>query len=545
MISRNNLAFGLFALLVLSVSFASAATVEFVNVAGLPSTVNAGQEYTVTFNLNHTDSSAANLTLNWSTSDSAITTLPTLNAINTTQLLSGSAKITIPSSATGAVSYTLKAYATNTSDGVHYYTYTYTFSSTVATPTSAYEFCNWNGSKGYEPTNSEIKIKSVDDNRIDNEKEWQWRPLDNVEIEVKVENGGNEDEDFVVEIVFLDSSLNTVDVAEDDDDLEEELSIDEDDSETAIFNFTIDSDVDSGSYDMYVKVYQDGEEKYRCVSQGPGEGDVEDITVKKDTRDVIVKKVAGVTSAKAGSYVTYEVSVSNLGKNDEDQVKIWVFNNELKINNFTEVANLDSGDSETVTFTIKIPSEAKEGAYKLRFFTEFNYDEDDETYDDESDSEDDYLFSIGVVSEPAQPTIGADLESAAKIGEELVVKTTITNNGASGNFVVSATGYESWANLVSISPQSANIAKGEFAEVLVTLVPKTSGLQSFKVNTLVGGETYSQTVSVNIPAEKGIFGDANPTTVYLIGGIVVLIVIILLVLIIRLARRPKVRVSDY
>jgi hypothetical protein len=545
MISRNNLAFGLFALLVLSVGFASAAAVEFNSVSGLPSTVNAGQAYTVTFTLSHTNTTfAGDFNLNWSTSDSAITTLPTLTTINATQNLSGSAVITIPSSATGAVNYVLRVKTYNSSDAVYYNIYTYTFSSAVSTSTN-YEFCNWNGSRGFE-NGTDLEIRSVNDNKVDNENEWEWRPLDNIEVEVKVKNSGDDDEDYVVEIIFLDSNFNTMDVATDDDDLQEDVSIDSGDSETVTFNFTVDGDIDAGSYDVYVKVYQDGDEKLQCTSRDSRLSDIDDITVKKDKHDVIVKDVSGMNSVKAGSIVTYEVEVANLGREDEDQVKIWAYNSELGISKAIEIEELDSGDSETITFTINYPADAEEGAYKLKFSTEFNYDEDDETYGDESATEDDYVLSLGILAGVAKPTIGADLQSEANIGEQLIVKATITNNGASGNFVVSASGYDSWADLVSVTPQTATLAKGESAEVLVTLIPKTSGMQSFKVNTIVGGETYSQSVSVNIPAkENGVFGTASPTTVYLIGGIIALIVIILLVLIVRLAKAPKRKVSDY
>jgi len=544
MISRNNLAFGLFALLVLSVGLVSAATLEINNVVSPSSVAENASSFPFTFNITYTGvADVVSVSFNKST-----VTFGQITASNIT-LLQNESKIvngTVNSFADkgGQTLGAIINASTNTSAGaIGAFSVSITDVSTV-TP-SAYEFCNWNGSRGFE-NGTDLEIRAVSDNKVDNEKEWAWRPLDNVEVEVKVKNSGDNDEDYVVEIVFLDGSLNTADIAKDEDDLTEDISIDSGDSETVTFNFTITGDVDSGSYDMYVKVYQDGDEKIQCVSRDSRTGDIDDITIKKDKRDVIVKSVSGMNNVKAGSIVTYEVDIANLGREDEDQVKILAYNSELGINQFVEIEGLDSGDSETVTLTVKYPADADEGSYKLKFSTEYNYDTDSETYDDESVTEDDYTLSVGILAGAAKPTIGADLESEAKIGEQLILKTTITNNGASGNFIVSVTGYESWADLVSVVPQTATLAKGESIEVLVTLVPKTSGFQSFKVNAIVGGETYSQSVSVNIPVkEGGIFSDVSSTMVYLIGGIVALIVIILLVLIIKLARSPKRKVSDY
>jgi hypothetical protein len=554
MVSKSNLVYGLFALLVLSIGLASAdlANMDLYILGSGNSTATPvaglnGSTQSFNVRLNHSDSALGDVNVSWSGGSGYVALPAASNAsvgINTFPM-----SITMPSTIleSSRILTATFTYFNGTVLGTEAVTVYYNSTAPAAptTPTG-YEFCNWNGTKGFE-NGSDLEIRSVQDNKLDNDKEWEWRPLDNIELEVKVKNDGDSDEDYVVEIVFLDGDKNTVDVADDEDALEEEVSIDEGESETIVFNFAVDGDIDSGSYDMYVKVYQDGDEKKQCVSQGPGEGDVEDITIKKDKHDVIVKTVTGMNSVKAGSLVTYEVTVANLGREDEDQVKIWVSNSNLGINEFIEIEELDSGDSETVTFNVKYPVDANEGAYKLKFSTEFNYDEDDDTYKDESAEEDDYTLSVGVLTGGAvEPTVGASLESEAKIGEELVVKATVKNNGANGNFVISASGYEAWADLVSVTPQTAELAKGETAEVMITLVPKTSGLQSFSVNTIAGGETYSQSVSVNIPAKNGnLFGDTNPMVVYLIGGIIVLIVIILLVLIFRLASRPKRKVSDY
>jgi len=405
--------------------------------------------------------------------------------------------------------------------------------------TEDFEFCNWNGTTGFT-NGTDLRIKGFTDEQLDNDDEWEWKPLDEIEIEVDVENNGEDDEDYIVEIIFLDSNGKEVDIAEDDKNLEEEVSIDEGDSETVIFNFVVDGDVDDGNnYYMHIKVYQEGDEDEQCVSVISDE--VERIEIIKERHDVLVKKVEGPNTVEAGSQVLYEVRVANLGREDQDLVKVIVSNSELGILMTREIENLDEGDSEVLTFSVEFPEEAEEKLYKIRFSTEFDYDEDDEIYDKNSDSGDDILYQVTVLGgENIKPTISASLESEAKVGEELVIIATIINNGEDDNFDITVTGYESWAELVSVSPQSLSLDEDEEGTVVITLIPINEGVQTFKVNAFFNGESHDQAVSVSITEdEKGLFADVSKTVLYSVAGIAGLIILIFLTLIVKVSRRAK------
>ena len=136
------------------------------------------------------------------------------------------------------------------------------------------------------------------------------------------------------------------------------------------------------------------------------------------------------------------------------------------------------------------------------------------------------------------PSVNANLESAAEIGTDLVVKAMVTNNGADNDFVISISDFESWADLVSVVPQTASIDEGEFTEVTITLSPKVAGSQSFKINTIADGDSYSQTVSVSIAEKPGLFGGMSDLATYIIIGIIAVLVLIFLVLIAKISRRP-------
>lgn len=417
---------------------------------------------------------------------------------------------------------------------------------------SEFDFCNFdrNTKTGFE-AGSDLDITRVRDKRLDNDDEWKWRPLDSIEITVDVENNGDNDEDYIVEIVFMDDSHKIVDIAEDSDDLEEDVSVDSGDSEIVTFNFQVDGDIDEDEYNLYVKFYQEGDEDEQCVSLGPEDNeDVEVVRIDKKTNDVIVKEVTGSNSARAGSTVTLEARVANIGSDDEDKVKVIAYSSELGIRIEKEIEDLSEGDSDTVTFMINIPKNVEEKEYKISFGTEFKYDEDDEVYDKESDENDDVDYRLTILGgvTTVAPRISAELRSDAVVDQEMTLSVLVTNNGDAGDFIISTLGADVWANVLGVNPSKITLGEGETREVLITMKPKLGGYQSFKIVVIYDGETYEQPVSINIgeqveeePEEtEGFFGSSiftEDTSAYLIIGITALLILIILVLIVKISRR--------
>ena len=70
-------------------------------------------------------------------------------------------------------------------------------------------------------------------------------------------------------------------------------------------------------------------------------------------------------------------------------------------------------------------------------------------------------------------------------------------------------------------------------------MPTEAGQKSFKINTVIDGETYSQPLSVNIAKAPGIISGVTNTTLYLAIGIVGTLILIFSVLITRVSRRAK------
>lgn len=391
-----------------------------------------------------------------------------------------------------------------------------------------------------------IQIKDFDDVSTGTEDDWEWKPLDNIGIEVEIDNDGDEDVELDVRLAFFEAGtsneIDAEDIVTDEDDLEENgVDINDGKDETITFNFQIDGEVVDDRYDLYVIVEEQGGEDH-CNFQIAEQ----EIDISKQSRDVVVQEVTGPVTVEGGNSEIYEVEVANIGAYDEDQVKIIAYNSELGIKIEKEIEDLDEGDQETLTFEIDFPDDVEEKIYKIRFSTEFDYDDDDEIYDEESDSEDDILYAVTVLSTkqtPTVPTIGANLKSEAVEGEELVVEVSVTGIEGYGAYVLSVEGADTWSESAEIQPQVLALSEGETKMAVITLKPIKAGTQTFTLKTIYGDQETTQPVTVTIAEKEGIFSslfnDSSLLTTILIAAIVVLVVIILVVLLVKALSRPK------
>lgn len=416
-----------------------------------------------------------------------------------------------------------------------------------------------------EPELSFACPASADDNDIefdklrdesDVEDDWEWRPLEEVSILVKdvfheIGSDDDDDADLVIELYFVDPANNTEvssDIVDDTDDLEDDMNLDYDEEEDFTFEFEIEGDVEEGTYDLYVKIYEEDNEAGECIVVLE-----EDVKIEKKTRDVIVNDVDGPETVKAGDSVTFEVEAANLGSKDEDKVKIIAYNSELGILNSKEINDLDEGDKDTITLIVQIPEDALEGDYEITFSTEYDYDEDDEIYDEESDSDDDIDFTVTVLEgKSSAPLIGARLISDAELGEVLEVEIAIQNPGRDAKFYLAVEGADEWAEEIELDNSYLNVDKGDTESTIVSFVPTETGKQKFTVIVEYDGKTSEQDVSVNIGEKSGLLTGAfaglgfglGPMGAALVWAIIILVVIILIVLIIKLAT-PRRRVETH
>ncbi len=587
MVQKSYAFLGILAVLLMSLGFVSAYTstqdgIKVNVIQELPNPVTPGSTHDIQINI--TNNNGTTIDLSWvdTTDSSGITTaVPTNSSLTNGNSAIYTLTYSIPSGFNGTVNHKVDLSvfvgSTNIANFHPYSTANYTNISTTLiygctdsdannydpnattddgsctyTIADGYKYCDdFDGEKG----DLEITSFEINNNGKGDDNEWEY--LDEIEIEVTVENTGDDNiDDVIVEIMIKDDDGNTI--------TRRKMGLDEDefdlgrikdgDEEVAIFKIDeLPIDLDEGTYRIYVRAYDEKDEDSNCVSVSEDFNDDDetyfefDVT-SSDGATVIVKDDSEVILASCGDKnVEVRFMVYNIGDDDEEKVLVTLEDSKLGIYEKVVIDNLRDKKGKEVVFFITIPEGLDKSYYELDIYTYYDYDEDEDELDEvvaygESSEEEGDDFSIGLEILSCKgpvPSITASLDSEAKVGEELVITASVTNNGDDNNFVVSVTEFEDWAELVSVEPASLLINEDGVATITIKLVPTKGGFQTLKVNAIVDGEVSNQAVSVNIEEKEGLFANVSDTLLYSISGVVALLILIFLVLIVRVSRKSR------
>ncbi len=414
-------------------------------------------------------------------------------------------------------------------------------------------FCK-SGSVGGNLSLDKVDVSSSGDDDKD------WRLLDTIDVEVKVKNIGSNDIDNVqIELAVFDSSgqdrVGDLDFLSKDDEQVDVGNINDGDKETHTFQFKVPADFDTGNYRLAVKVYSDDEdESNECDDNSNDLSDTlyEKITVDNendDEKSIVVDDIRLPAQATCGETVTGTFKVYNIGDSDQDQVLVTMKNSELNLNKeFVIRQNLDKGEDDTLDFAFDVPSNVQDGTYSLSFRTFYDYDDNDDSYDQES--ADDFTSTFTVLGCRPIPTdensdvfINAELASDALPGQELKVTVTFRNDGTEdARISLSAEGYESWGDLASLSRRSFTLGAGDEQEVIFTfdVNADVSGSESFLITPTINGRQESQEVEVDFGSAgtgSGFDFSKGSSLIWIIGIINVVLIVLIIVVAIKLSRR--------
>ncbi len=468
-------------------------------------------------------------------------------------------------SATSSITVSATSFPSNLKFGEHSATLTATgidstTGSAVSTATSTItylkSFCK-SGENGNSDADLEITRVKVDSTGTDNE---IWKPLDEVTIDIKVRNNGDKSvKKVLVELGIFDSNGRNVvgDLNFDTSDNEQYSvgSVSDSTTEDIQFKFTVPADFEEGSYKLAVKAFSDdvGESKI-CTDTSSDLSNTyfEDISVEKQDDK---GKFIALTNIKSdpeeiscGETVLLTLDAFNVGTEDQDQVKITVLSKALNLSSSYEIKNnLNQGDKQTLSFSFTIPEGIENKVYSLELFSQYDYRSGSAEYRQKSDSS--VIFPLKVIGcsvTPSAPkviaTISASLDSEAKAGQPLKVKSIITNAGSSSaTFAIGASGFDSWATLDSISQRIITLGSGESKEVdfVFTIGDSVSGDQSFVIQVASGANIETREVAVNIAAKSSgfAFNFGDSTLIWVIGIVNVLLIILIIVVAVRISRR--------
>jgi len=396
--------------------------------------------------------------------------------------------------------------------------------------------CSLLGEKG-----SELKIKIKDISIIGFGDDEEWLPLDKIEVEVKVENDGDDDiDDIAIEWGLYDLESGDWYV----DDEESDFNLKDGDDKVLTFSFNLDDNIDeleNGNYVLYVwaNAEVDNDTKTEvCIS----DSEVIEIIIENDF--VILYDIESPETVSCGADFQITADVWNIGDSDQDDVSVKVYNSELGINELVTIGDIDEFDSEFLDVFVEIPKDAEEKSYLIRFTV---YDEDNDVYENDFD-EDESVFTIPLKVEgnckiDVTAVVSASLESGGKAGEELIIKSIITNSGdKSATYTVNVAGYASWASLDNIDQSTFTLDDGESKEIFITFnVDKdASGDKTFNIEVLSENQLIAtQPVSVSI--EKSAFSLTDNITenswLWGIGLLNLILIIAIIVVAVKLARK--------
>lgn len=413
---------------------------------------------------------------------------------------------------------------------------------------------------------SELELK-VDVENTGEGKDLEWKILDTITVEVELKNDFDLDGDMDLDDVTFELGLfkegSDKNIAEDmiwiseDDEEFEYGDIDEDEDGTHVFEFRVNPDeVEEGDYILMVKVYSDDydEDEGACIDYSDdldktfyqtisieGESDKDKMVI------VDTESLPKPLEASCNQQVVFTADVWNIGDMDfEDQIMVNLYNSNLGVDvEEVVLGDLDAGDKTEVTFSFEIPSDAEEGSYTFYMRTYYDYDEDDDEYDKESED----LFEVTVNVEGncvvAKADISASVEQAGKAGDSMVIKATIVNSGdKTATYSVNAAGYATWASSATVDTPTFTLAAGESQEVLFTFdVEKDAeGTETFSIELVSEGQfVETQPVQVSIEGRKlsslkDLWSKEN-SRLWMIGILNIILVVVIIIVAVRVARR--------
>jgi hypothetical protein len=402
-------------------------------------------------------------------------------------------------------------------------------------------FCSYNNNGDLKTTIRAVNV--VEGLGEDNE----WYAFDKVEVEVRIENNGDEDLDNVIVewgLYNTQSKSWTIEITEEDD-----FNLDSDEKEELVLTIELNDDLDEdladmeeGDYVIYVKAT--GE-----ISAGTYDGestcssDSEEAKFVVENDFVILNNFEVPETVQCDSEAQISAEVWNVGSDDQEGVYVNVYNKELGVDENVEIGDVDALDNTDFSFILQLPEDAEEKEYD---FTLTVYDEDDDVYENGNDDEAVFIATLNVQGScSAGASVNAVLESGGQAGRDLVVRAVLTNEGSKVSlYSLNIAGYTEWASGVTLDKSSLSLNPGESGDVLLTFDVKKEALGAnlFNIEILSEGKLVGlpQPVQVEI-AKKGfslenIFSKDNKY-IWAIVALNVLLVVLIIIIAVRISRK--------
>ncbi|MGM5481075.1 MAG: CARDB domain-containing protein [Nanobdellota archaeon] len=225
---------------------------------------------------------------------------------------------------------------------------------------------------------SMLKIDKVvaeidgDDETVSDGEDLDVKIGDTVILTVTLENRYSSSDDIELEDAFFQ-------VYDDEDwEIDEESSekdIKEDDDETFEVTFTVPDDADEEDSRIIIEAFaDDGDHGFEHYDEFEF-----NMEIDKESHEIIIEdwEFSRDPVDCNDRTVDLEVTMKNIGKNDEDEVMLNIVSKKGELDWYKRIRDIeiDEGDDETETVTISLPDDLREGAYFVDI--EVYYDDDE------------------------------------------------------------------------------------------------------------------------------------------------------------------------
>src|SRR3989339_703796 len=210
---------------------------------------------------------------------------------------------------------------------------------------------------------SNLKIK-IDDIKVNGfGEDTEWLPMDEIEVEVQIENNGNDD------IRDIKLSWGLYNKATDEwyiDGDESKFKLKDGDEETVIVTIKLNDNIDEleeGEYVLYLWANAedaefDNEDTCTYTTQ-------EDIEIVIEENFVILYNIQAPKTMLCDEKITIIAEVWNIGDEDQDDVSVYFYNKELGIAQEVIVGSIDAFDSEKIEVTLETTKEMEQKTYQI------------------------------------------------------------------------------------------------------------------------------------------------------------------------------------
>jgi hypothetical protein len=354
-------------------------------------------------------------------------------------------------------------------------------------------------------------------NKLDIDVEYEDEPFfrtQEVKIGVNIDNG-NSEKAKSIKVTLAIPELNIEETSS-------KFTLDdgEDNGDDLEFTFDLEDDVEEGNYPIYIYVTGNSETSSGAdlTIENYKYGDTLEVSVETD--DLIVETATlSEDDYKAGDNFVATVKVRNIGTSDQEDVRVRFVCDDLGISKLSDITDdLKDGKSLTKTFTLKVPTTAKDGSYICT--AEILYEDVDEQQDDE-DIDDHLTENIVLVvtgglgqgdsgnGTSAKASITGASTTTANIGDVKKFTLNLKNEGTSGSatYTLQMEGYSNWAESAKVEPATLTIPAGTSVPFYAYLTPATgaNGAQTATVAAYVGTEKVaSQALTVTVNGGTGI-----------------------------------------